>query len=53
MIPTGFMKPSAEVHFMQYASLQDNGTAIPTSPPVFQVRHVTKVYAMGEVQVVG
>src|SRR5512145_1711272 len=36
---------------MQYASLQDNGTAIPTPPPVFQVRDVTKVYAMGEVQV--
>jgi putative ABC transport system ATP-binding protein len=36
---------------MQYASLQDNRTAIPTPTPVFQVRDVTKVYAMGEVQV--
>jgi ABC-type lipoprotein export system ATPase subunit len=36
---------------MQYASLQDNGTAISTPPPVFQVRDVTKVYVMGEVQV--
>ena len=36
---------------MPYATLQDNGTATPAPPPVFQVREVTKVYAMGEVEV--
>src|SRR5215831_18816172 len=36
---------------MQYATLQGNGTATSPPPPVFQVREVTKVYAMGEVEV--
>jgi hypothetical protein len=36
---------------MQYATLQDNGTATPPPSPVFQVREVTKVSAIGEVEV--
>jgi hypothetical protein len=36
---------------MQGESLQDNGTATPPQRSVFQVREVTKVYAMGEVEV--
>ena len=36
---------------MPCESLQDNGIATPPPLPVFQVREVTKVYAMGEVEV--
>ena len=40
-----------EVGIMQGEPLHDHGTATPTPPRVFQVRKVTKVYAMGEVEV--
>ena len=51
VISTCLMKPSSRGRPHAICVPRDNGTAIPTSPPVFQVRDVTKVYAMGEVQV--
>jgi putative ABC transport system ATP-binding protein len=36
---------------MPCESFQYNGTPTPPPRPVFQVREVTKIYAMGEVEV--